>query len=105
MGSTTPCDTHDPAPARLLLQLFAEDRTIYADLALGFSEAWRENVRVTLDSVADVRERKAWASAFTSTREAWRDAYMARGSNCLTVLADLGDLTLHETEGDAAWPG
>jgi hypothetical protein len=88
--STQPCDTHDPAPARLLFQLFAEDRTLYADLAVGFSEAWLENVRVTLDSVADVRERKAWASAFSATRGAWEQAYLARGSTRLTVL-DEGD--------------
>jgi hypothetical protein len=103
MASTVPCATHDPAPAKLLLELFAEDRTLYADLALGFSEAWRENVRITLDSVADVRERKAWARAFSATRQAWEAAYFARGSNRLTVLADLGDFTLHEDEGDAAW--
>jgi hypothetical protein len=52
-------------------------------------------------SVADRRERKAWSIAFSSTREAWREAYLARDSARLSVLGELGDLTLHQDEGDA----
>jgi hypothetical protein len=39
-----PCGTHDPAPARLLLQLFRQDRTIEADLFAGFEDFWRDNL-------------------------------------------------------------
>jgi hypothetical protein len=87
---TAPTVTHDPAPAKLLLQLFAEDRTLYADLVAGFEDCWKDNVRVVLATVADRTERKALWAAFSSTREAWRDAFEARGSARLTVLADLG---------------
>jgi hypothetical protein len=80
-----PCHTHDPRPARLLLDLFREDRTIYAGGA--FEDIWKDNVRVVLDSVPGAREREACASAFTNTRSAWEQAYLARGKSNLTVLA------------------
>jgi hypothetical protein len=81
-----PCHTHDPAPAKLLLQLFVEDRTIYAGAE--FEDIWKDNIRVVLNAVPDVKERRQWASAFSNTREAWRDAYLARGRSNLTILAE-----------------
>jgi hypothetical protein len=35
-----------------------------------------------------MRERQAWASAFSNTQEAWREACLARGKSNLTVLAE-----------------
>jgi hypothetical protein len=80
---------HDPAPARLLRTLFTEDRTIYRGLVT-FDDAWRENVRVALKSVGSQEERKQWAIAFRSTRQAWEDAFEQRGARLriVSILAE-----------------
>jgi hypothetical protein len=100
-----PCCTHDPPPARLLGELFREDRTPYRDLVAGFDDCWQDNIRVVLNTVPDRKKRQAWASAFGRTREAWPDAFAARGARMahLSILAESDPATLHQDEGDVKW--
>jgi hypothetical protein len=61
-----------------------EDKTISAHFGLPFSESWHSNVRLVLDDVADVKERQRWSAAFSSTRQAWGDAFEATEGTGLT---------------------
>lgn len=77
----------------------------YRDLVAGFDDCWQDNIRVVLNTVPDRKKRQAWASAFGRTREAWPDAFAARGARMahLSILAESDPATLHQDEGDVKW--
>lgn len=61
----------DPWPARLLLELMAED------LRAGwtFDDAWPDNLRFVVRQIAGPAQRASWRAALTGTRAAWEDAW------------------------------
>jgi hypothetical protein len=62
----------DAEPARQLRLALLRQR----DEGARFTTAWRAALNAACAGLTDQRERKAWRSAFWSTRLAWRAAYL-----------------------------